>query len=102
MSMARLFVEADLAGGIEAPLSEGQAHYLRHVMRRADGAPLLLFNGRDGEWRATLSLRGKKGAAGAGWGRPRPATAQPPPRLFLPPAQRGPLRFDRRQAHHVL
>ena len=52
MTMARLFVETPLAGGVEAPLSEAQAHYLRHVMRRDDGAPLLLFNGRDGEWRA--------------------------------------------------
>ena len=63
MSTSRLFVESDLAAGIEAPLDEAQAHYLRHVMRRADGAPLNLFNGRDGEWSAVLSLRGKKAAA---------------------------------------
>ncbi len=50
MSVSRLFVEADLAAGLEAPLDEAQVHYLRHVMRRPDGAPLLLFNGRDGEW----------------------------------------------------
>jgi 16S rRNA (uracil1498-N3)-methyltransferase len=43
-------------------LSEAQAHYLRHVLRRGDGAPVLLFNGRDGEWRAVLELRGKKAA----------------------------------------
>lgn len=62
MSAARLFVEADLAAGGEAPLDEAQVHYLRHVLRRPDGAPLLLFNGRDGEWRGTLSARGKKAA----------------------------------------
>jgi 16S rRNA (uracil1498-N3)-methyltransferase len=63
MSMARLFVEADLSAGIEIPLDEAQAHYLRQVLRRADGAPLLLFNGRDGEWRGTLATRGKKAAS---------------------------------------
>jgi 16S rRNA (uracil1498-N3)-methyltransferase len=61
VSTSRLFVEGDLAAGVEAPLDEAQAHYLRHVMRRTEGAPLSLFNGRDGEWTATLALRGKKG-----------------------------------------
>ena len=62
MSLSRLFVDAGLSAGIEAPLDEAQAHYLRHVMRRPDGASLLLFNGRDGEWRGTLESRGKKSA----------------------------------------
>jgi 16S rRNA (uracil1498-N3)-methyltransferase len=62
MNVTRLFTTSDLAAGVEAPLDEAQAHYLRHVMRRGEGAPLSLFNGRDGEWKATLSLRGKKAA----------------------------------------
>ena len=63
MSLSRLFVDQDLGPGIEAPLDEAQVHYLRNVMRRPDGAPLLLFNGRDGEWRATLAVEGKRSAA---------------------------------------
>jgi 16S rRNA (uracil1498-N3)-methyltransferase len=59
MSLSRLFVDVDLAAGAEVALDEAQLHYLRHVMRRPDGAPLLLFNGRDGEWRATLEGRGR-------------------------------------------
>src|SRR5260370_9728532 len=62
MSVSRLFVEADLAAGREAPLSEAQVHYLRHVMRRPEGASLVLFNGRDGEWRATLEGTANKKA----------------------------------------
>jgi len=89
MSATRLFIEADLSAGIEAPLSEGQAHYLRHVMRRADGAPLLLFNGRDGEWRATLSLRGKKGAAATVGERTREQTAEPDLWLCFAPVKRA-------------
>ena len=43
------------------PLSREQAHYLFGVMRLGVGAPLLLFNGRDGEWRATVAEAGKRG-----------------------------------------
>jgi 16S rRNA (uracil1498-N3)-methyltransferase len=89
MSVTRLFVEADLTGGIEAPLSEAQAHYLRHVMRRADGAPLLLFNGRDGEWRATLALRGKKAAVAVVGERSREQVAEPDLWLCFAPIKRA-------------
>jgi len=89
MSVTRLFVEADLASGIEAPLSEAQAHYLRHVMRRADGAPLVLFNGRDGEWRATLALRGKKAAAATVGERTREQAAEPDLWLCFAPIKRA-------------
>lgn len=56
----RLFVESELAAGIEASLNDSQVHYLRHVLRRADGALLRLFNGSDGEWAGTFEPRGKK------------------------------------------
>ncbi|MEA2905997.1 MAG: rRNA (uracil1498-N3)-methyltransferase, partial [Alphaproteobacteria bacterium] len=39
----------------------GQAHYLRNVLRLQAGAPVLAFNGRDGEWRGTLADAGKRG-----------------------------------------
>ncbi len=51
----RLFVEAPLAGGREMTLDKPQSHYLANVLRMEAGAPLLLFNGRDGEWRATIA-----------------------------------------------
>ncbi len=42
-------------------LSTDQAHYLFGVMRLAKGAAVLLFNGRDGEWRAEVAEAGKRG-----------------------------------------
>ena len=42
------------------PLSREQAHYLFGVMRLGAGAGVLLFNGRDGEWRATVAEAGKQ------------------------------------------
>ena len=40
--------------------SEAQAHYLLHVMRSKLGQPVTLFNGRDGEWRASITLPKKR------------------------------------------
>jgi 16S rRNA (uracil1498-N3)-methyltransferase len=58
--VARLYTEAGLAAGAAVELTEGQAHYLGHVLRCEPGAHLLLFNGRDGEWQAVLAERGKR------------------------------------------
>lgn len=52
--MQRLFVDAPLAESTPVTPSPEQTHYLIHVMRLAEGAELLLFNGRDGEWLARI------------------------------------------------
>src|SRR5476649_368656 len=89
MSLSRLFVEAGLGAGVEAQLDEAQAHYLRNVMRRADGASLSLFNGRDGEWLATLSMRGKKGAVALVAEQLRAQAAEPDLWLCFAPVKRA-------------
>jgi len=58
----RLFVEADLAAGASVACSAEQANYLRNVLRLKGGDPILVFNGRDGEWRAELAEAGKRAA----------------------------------------
>ena len=50
----RLFVDAALEAGAPVALAAAQVHYLRHVMRRATGDRIRLFNGRDGEWEGTI------------------------------------------------
>ena len=57
----RLYVEAPLAAGVAITLDAARGHYLRHVLRREEGASLLLFNGRDGEWQATIEAFAKAG-----------------------------------------
>ncbi len=58
----RLYVEAPLvAAGIVA-LESAQAHYLTTVLRLKSGAPVLVFNGRDGEWSATIEVQ-RRGAS---------------------------------------
>lgn len=58
----RLYVAHPLAGGARVTCTPEQASYLRTVLRLGDGADLLIFNGRDGEWRARLEASGKRGA----------------------------------------
>lgn len=58
----RLYIDAPLHPGAVTPLTEGQAHYALQVMRMQKGEPIALFNGRDGEWRATLEPSSKKRA----------------------------------------
>ena len=56
----RLYVEQPLAAGIGVELGAERCHYLRHVLRLAVGAPVALFNGDDGEWRAVIDSFGKE------------------------------------------
>jgi 16S rRNA (uracil1498-N3)-methyltransferase len=58
----RLFVEAPLMVGAVVTLQSAQAHYLTTVLRLKTGAPVLVFNGRDGEWRATIEAQ-RRGAS---------------------------------------
>ncbi len=50
----RLCVEAPLAAGATVTLDPAQLHYLTTVLRLKSGARVLVFNGSDGEWDATL------------------------------------------------
>lgn len=56
----RLFVDAPLAAGAAIEATEGQAHYLSHVMRAKAGEAVALFNGRDGEWGARVAFPSKR------------------------------------------
>jgi len=55
----RVFVDAALHEGQDLAIVE-QAHYLTNVMRQGVGDAILVFNGRDGEWRARLTRVGKR------------------------------------------
>src|SRR2546421_10135468 len=51
----RLYVDAALEEGAKVALSPAQAHYLGNVLRLKTGDGVLIFNGRDGEWRGVLA-----------------------------------------------
>ncbi|GAA6200099.1 16S rRNA (uracil(1498)-N(3))-methyltransferase [Aquicoccus sp. SU-CL01552] len=77
----RLYVEHPLGAGQSVPLTREQAHYLFGVMRLGPGAPVALFNGRDGEWRAEVAEAGKRGGVLTCAAQTRPL--QMPPDLWL-------------------
>ncbi|MBV0910901.1 16S rRNA (uracil(1498)-N(3))-methyltransferase [Anianabacter salinae] len=77
----RLFVDHPLGPGQTVDLSREQAHYLFGVMRLGPGAPVLLFNGQDGEFRASVAEAGKRGGVLAVEAQTRPM--QVPPDLWL-------------------
>lgn len=56
---ARLYVEDDLGDGMTVGLAAAQAHYLQHVLRLGSGDVVALFNGRDGEWHASIDGFGR-------------------------------------------
>ncbi len=56
----RLYVEQALQADRALTLTQEQGHYLVSVMRCRTGAPVRVFNGRDGEWEAELVERGRK------------------------------------------
>lgn len=58
----RLFVNRPLTVGATVCLPENQLHYLRNVLRAETGTELFVFNGRDGEFAAVLSVLNKKEA----------------------------------------
>jgi 16S rRNA (uracil1498-N3)-methyltransferase len=61
----RICLDVPLAAGIEVSFDRDQSNYLRNVLRLGQGDAVLLFNGRDGEWRASLALTGKRALSAA-------------------------------------
>ena len=53
----RLFVDAALAAGETVALERSRSNYLGNVLRLSEGDTILVFNGRDGEWQASIGGR---------------------------------------------
>ena len=58
--LQRLFVQGDIRASQATPVDDGQYNYLHNVLRMEEGAELLAFNGRDGEWLVRLRYPSKK------------------------------------------
>jgi len=71
----RLYLEAALAAGATLPLYRGQTNYVVNVLRCKNGDPVLVFNGREGEWRARVEAVSRKAAALSVVEQTRPQTA---------------------------
>jgi 16S rRNA (uracil1498-N3)-methyltransferase len=58
--MQRLFIDVPLHAEAVCEANAEQFNYLANVLRMSDGSEILLFNGRDGEWKATVSFPSRK------------------------------------------
>jgi 16S rRNA (uracil1498-N3)-methyltransferase len=73
----RLYVPTQLSEGSELTLPPQQTNYLVNVMRLGADDSVLLFNGRDGEFAATVAAKSRKGASLRVGARTRPQEAPP-------------------------
>jgi 16S rRNA (uracil1498-N3)-methyltransferase len=62
MRIPRIYFQQDLRVGAEFTLPPDRAHYIANVLRLSPGRPLMLFNGKGGEYSGTLVSASKKSA----------------------------------------
>lgn len=87
--MIRLFVPNDLSAGAGVVPTVDQSRYLTSVMRLSVGDEVLLFNGRDGEWRASIVEATKRGCLLKAEEQTRPMAIGPDLDLIIAMVKRG-------------
>ena len=88
-SLPRLYVRDEMRKGASIELDASQANYLGNVMRLGPGSPLLVFDGRSGEWLARIASTFKKGMTLVVEERSREAEAIPDVWLAFAPVKRS-------------
>lgn len=91
--MTRLYHADDLYANQILTLNEGQAHYVRHVLRATIGHHLTIFNERDGEWSSVLASVSKAITTVTLEEQLRPAVMGPDVSLLFAPIKHDPLTF---------
>ena len=92
-TVTRLFLDAPLAAGAELPLDRAEANYLLNVLRKQPGDSVLVFNGRDGEWRATLEPGARRSASLRAEERTRPQAPVPDLHYLFAPLKQARLDY---------
>ncbi|CAN7486411.1 16S rRNA (uracil(1498)-N(3))-methyltransferase [Caulobacter sp. LjRoot300] len=87
--MIRLFVPHPLKAGAGVAPTIDQSRYLTAVMRLNVGDEILVFNGQDGEWRASLTEAGKRGCLLRAEEQTRPQAYGPDLDLVIAMVKRG-------------
>jgi 16S rRNA (uracil1498-N3)-methyltransferase len=91
--MQRLFVPDELSSNAELEASPQQSHNLMHVLRLSEGAEVLLFNGRDGEWSAAITSKTKRAVRLTVQALQRPQPPQPDLVYCFAPLKQGRLDY---------
>jgi 16S rRNA (uracil1498-N3)-methyltransferase len=88
MPEPRLLIDQPLRAGAEIALEEGQARHVGTVLRLDQGDALRVFNASDGEWRARVSAKTKRGMSVTLAELVRPARPTPDLDLLFAPVKR--------------
>ncbi|MBA4335443.1 MAG: 16S rRNA (uracil(1498)-N(3))-methyltransferase [Methylobacterium sp.] len=94
----RLFLEPALTDGARLPLEREQANYLLSVLRMKQDDTVLVFNGRDGEWLAAISVEGRKQASLTLVRQTRPQPAAPDLHYLFAPLKHARLDYMAQKA----
>jgi len=89
----RLFVEDALGPGARIAAGADRANFLLNVLRLREGDKLLVFNGRDGEWLASIAEAKKREATLAIGERTRPQEGGPDIDLCFAPLKHARLDY---------
>ena len=90
---ARLWVGSGIGKGLIITATAPQFHYLRNVLKIAEGERVAVFNGSDGEWLAEVRFSGRKGCSLLPIGLIRPPVIEEGPWLLFAPVKRYRLDF---------
>ena len=91
--MIRLYIPQPLSTGAALAPTLEQSRYLTQVMRLKAGDDLLVFNGRDGEWRCSVAEVLKRGCVLKAEERVRDQILPPDVELILAVVKKSPLEF---------
>lgn len=91
--MTRLHIPQPLSPGAALAPTLDQSRYLTQVMRLKAGDDLRVFNGKDGEWRCTVSEVLKKGVVLRAEEQARPQTTVPDLHLLVAVVKKSALEF---------
>jgi len=87
--LPRLYWQGGLAAGTSIKLDRTQAHYLLDVMRKKAGDQVRLFNGKDGEWMASITETARKRCQLTPTEQLRPQEEEPGPTLLFAPIKKA-------------
>lgn len=87
--LPRLYVTDTIHKGAVIALTKDQCHYLKHVMRRKLSDPIRIFNGRDGEWLASIISLEKNMAQLSAQEELSPQRNEPDVTLLFAPIKQG-------------
>ncbi len=88
MADPRLLIDASLSAGVTLALDDAQTRHVGTVLRLAPGDKLRVFNATDGEWRAEVAEKTKRGMSVRVDAQLRAARATPDLDLLFAPVKR--------------